>query len=198
MVIIVKQVGREQLCAALGSRSLRRHAGRGSPHRPSAGDAGRLRRHRVQLQPRDPGAPPAGIGVQADRLCDGARKRHHSGDDRSSMRPSASGRARVSARNASSTSTADTPGPQTHALGRRAVAQPDDRPRRRHRSACRRSSTRRASSASATIGNYLSIALGAGDTTVLRLTNAYAILANQGRSVKPTHDRLCRRIATAR
>ncbi|WP_309663017.1 transglycosylase domain-containing protein [Sphingomonas sp.] len=34
--------------------------------------------------------------------------------------------------------------------------------------------------------NYLAIALGAGDTTVLRLTNAYAILANQGRSVKPT------------
>jgi penicillin-binding protein 1A len=35
-------------------------------------------------------------------------------------------------------------------------------------------------------GNYLSFALGAGDTTVLHLTNAYAILANQGRSVKPT------------
>jgi penicillin-binding protein 1A len=35
-------------------------------------------------------------------------------------------------------------------------------------------------------GNYLSFALGAGDTTVLRLTNAYAILANHGRSVKPT------------
>jgi penicillin-binding protein 1A len=34
--------------------------------------------------------------------------------------------------------------------------------------------------------DYLSIALGAGDTTVLRLVNAYAILANQGRSVKPT------------
>ena len=34
--------------------------------------------------------------------------------------------------------------------------------------------------------NYLSFGLGAGDTTVLRLTNAYAILANQGRSVKPT------------
>jgi penicillin-binding protein 1A len=34
--------------------------------------------------------------------------------------------------------------------------------------------------------NFLSISLGAGDTTVLRLTNAYAILANQGRSVKPT------------
>ncbi|HEY0163950.1 MAG TPA: penicillin-binding transpeptidase domain-containing protein, partial [Sphingomicrobium sp.] len=34
--------------------------------------------------------------------------------------------------------------------------------------------------------NYLSIALGAGDTTVLKLTNAYAILANHGRSVHPT------------
>ncbi|HXG80498.1 MAG TPA: penicillin-binding transpeptidase domain-containing protein, partial [Sphingomicrobium sp.] len=33
---------------------------------------------------------------------------------------------------------------------------------------------------------YLSIALGAGDTTVLKLTNAYAILANQGRSLTPT------------
>ena len=29
--------------------------------------------------------------------------------------------------------------------------------------------------------NYLSIALGAGDTTVLKLTDAYAILAKQGR-----------------
>ena len=34
--------------------------------------------------------------------------------------------------------------------------------------------------------NYLSIALGAGDTTVSRLVNAYAVLANQGRSVKPS------------
>ena len=34
--------------------------------------------------------------------------------------------------------------------------------------------------------NYLAISLGAGDTTALRLTNAFAILANQGREVKPT------------
>ncbi|MDV3256617.1 MAG: penicillin-binding protein, partial [Sphingomonas sp.] len=33
---------------------------------------------------------------------------------------------------------------------------------------------------------YLSIALGAGETTVLKLTNAYAVLANNGRSVTPT------------
>ena len=37
-----------------------------------------------------------------------------------------------------------------------------------------------------TYDRYLSIALGAGDTTVLKLTNAYAILANNGRSVSPT------------
>jgi penicillin-binding protein 1A len=34
--------------------------------------------------------------------------------------------------------------------------------------------------------NYLSIALGAGDTTVLNLVNSYAVLANQGREVRPT------------
>ena len=51
---------------------------------------------------------------------------------------------------------------------------------------CPRSSIPRESSASAIIPNYLSIAIGAGETTVLRLVNAYAILANQGRSVKPT------------
>jgi penicillin-binding protein 1A len=34
--------------------------------------------------------------------------------------------------------------------------------------------------------NYLAIALGAGDTTALKITNAFAILANQGREVKPT------------
>ncbi|HET9336763.1 MAG TPA: PBP1A family penicillin-binding protein [Sphingomicrobium sp.] len=37
-----------------------------------------------------------------------------------------------------------------------------------------------------TYDRYLSIALGAGDTTVLKLTNAYAILANNGRSLTPT------------
>ena len=34
--------------------------------------------------------------------------------------------------------------------------------------------------------NYLSISLGAGDTTALKMTNAFAILANQGREVKPS------------
>ena len=34
--------------------------------------------------------------------------------------------------------------------------------------------------------NYLAIALGAGDTTVLKMTNAFAILANNGKALKPT------------
>ena len=34
--------------------------------------------------------------------------------------------------------------------------------------------------------NYLSIALGAGDTTVMKMTNAFAILANQGKALTPT------------
>lgn len=34
--------------------------------------------------------------------------------------------------------------------------------------------------------NYLSYALGAGDTTVLKITNAYSMLVNHGRELKPT------------
>jgi penicillin-binding protein 1A len=34
--------------------------------------------------------------------------------------------------------------------------------------------------------NYLSISLGAGDTTVLKMTNAFAILANNGKALNPT------------
>jgi penicillin-binding protein 1A len=34
--------------------------------------------------------------------------------------------------------------------------------------------------------NYLAIALGAGETTPLRMTNAFAILANSGRAVRPS------------
>lgn len=33
---------------------------------------------------------------------------------------------------------------------------------------------------------YLAFALGAGDTTVLKMTNAYSMLVNQGRQLKPT------------
>ena len=62
-------IGAGQLCPALGPRGLGRNAGGGGPHRPHPRHAGRLRRPRFELQPRHPGAPPAGIDVQADRLC---------------------------------------------------------------------------------------------------------------------------------
>ena len=164
---------------------LGRNAGRGGPHRPSARDAGRVRRRRLELQPRDPGASPAGLGVQADRLCDCASERLHAGDDRARRALLRLAGRRASGRSASSTSTTARP------------------VRIRLRWGLEQSRNLMTVRAAANIGmpkitdtarklgvgdyrNYLSIALGAGDTTVLRLTNAYAILANQGRSVKPT------------
>jgi penicillin-binding protein 1A len=70
---------------------------------------------------------------------------------------------------------------QSHdALGPRTVAQPDDRPRRqRHRHG-----QGRAHDQAVGIGDYqpyLSMALGAGETTVIRMVNAYAALADHGR-----------------
>ena len=78
------------------------------------------------------------------------------------------------------------------ALGPRAVAQPDDGARPPTRSAWTTSSTRSRSMGVGELSTpYLPIALGAGDTTVQRMVNAYAILANQGRALKPDPDRLC-------
>ena len=50
-------------------------AGRARPRRRGAGDGRRPRLCRFDLQPRDPGRAPAGIGVQAVRLSRRARKR---------------------------------------------------------------------------------------------------------------------------
>ena len=89
-------------------------------------------------------------------------------------------------------------GPQDDALGRRAVAQPDDRPRRgrnRHAQGHRR---RAQDSGVGDYPNYLSIALGAGDTTVAKLVNAYAI-ARQPRPIgEAEHSSTMSRTATAR
>ena len=69
MIIIVKQVGGDSYAL----RSIPEVGGgfvaEEVAHRPRAGDAGRLRRRRLELQPRHPGAAPAGLDVQADRLC---------------------------------------------------------------------------------------------------------------------------------
>ena len=70
-----------RLGAALDPRNLRRHGRRGGRHRPDPRHAGRLRRARLQLQPRHPGAAPARIDLQADRLFGRARQRHDPGLD---------------------------------------------------------------------------------------------------------------------
>ena len=64
---------------AAGARD-RGRAGRDGPaHRARAGDGRRLLLRRVRVQPRDAGAAPAGLVVQADRLFGGARQRLHAG-----------------------------------------------------------------------------------------------------------------------
>ena len=75
----------------------------GSLHRPRAGDGRRLLLRSVRIQPRDAGAAPARLVVQALRLCDGARQRlyavldHPRRADRRSTRATAkSGRRRIS------------------------------------------------------------------------------------------------------
>ena len=120
---------RRQLRAALDPRGLGRNAGGRSAHRPGHGDAGRVRRRRLELQPRDPGAAPAGLGVQADRLRDRAPERLHARDDRAGCAV-----LRLAGRGARPEMLRQFRPPlgrAAHAaLGRRAVAQPDDGARR--------------------------------------------------------------------
>ncbi len=90
--------------------SLRRHGRDGSVDRPRAGDGRRLLVRPEPVQPRDAGASPARLVVQAVRLCGGARQRLHAVDrrdrradrDRSGRRAQASG-GRRTIRPASST-----------------------------------------------------------------------------------------------
>ncbi len=58
--------------AAPGPGNLRRHGGDGSAYRPRLVDGRRLLVRPEPVQPRHPGAAPARLVVQADRLCGGA------------------------------------------------------------------------------------------------------------------------------
>jgi penicillin-binding protein 1A len=137
------------------------------------------------LQPRHPGAAPAGLDLQADRLFGRARQRHDARLDHR-RRPfcvwQGAGLGNKCFRNFDRRlcRAAD------DALGPRAVAQPDDGARRQPDRHGERSPTLAKKLGVGDYPNYLSIALGAGDTTVLKMTNAFAILANHGREVKPT------------
>jgi hypothetical protein len=75
MIIIVKQIGADSYAL----RSIPRSAAVSSPRKCTPAGCSPCRAastSSVLLQPRDAGASPAGLGVQADRLCDRARERH--------------------------------------------------------------------------------------------------------------------------
>ena len=77
-----RRQGPRCLRAASDPGDQRRLRRRRPAFRARAGDGRRLRRARVELQPRDAGAAPAGVDVQADRLCHRARQRLHAELDR--------------------------------------------------------------------------------------------------------------------
>ena len=128
-----------------------------------------------RVQPRDPGEAPAGLVVQAVRLSDRARERLHARRPWSLDAPIVDrpgpGPAAVAA---GATTREDFLGAATAAAAAREVAQPDDRAPRRRRSAWTRSPRRPSASASSTTcRRRCAMALGAGETTLLRLTAAY-------------------------
>ncbi len=128
---------RRRIPAAPDSRSQRRLRRDGPVHRAGARDGRRLLVRRIGVQPRDPGATPARIVVQAVRLRGGARQRlyavldrarragHHRPGQRRDVEPvEFRGQVQRAAH---------------AAVRRRAFDQPDDRAARaRHRHAARR------------------------------------------------------------
>ncbi len=83
-VIPVTKVGPKaaHLRAAPDPARLGRHRRRGPAHRAASWRWSAASTPRSSVQPRHAGAAPAGLDVQADRLCGRARQRHDPGDDR--------------------------------------------------------------------------------------------------------------------
>ena len=80
VVYVEPDQDRRTIPAASGAGSLRRHGGRGSLDRPRARHGRRLLLRPEPVQPRDAGAAPARLLVQADRLRRRARQRLHAVD----------------------------------------------------------------------------------------------------------------------
>ena len=172
--------------AAPGAGNLRRHGGDGPAYRPRAGDGRRLLLRPEPVQPRHPGAAAAGLVVQADRLCRRDRQRLHALDhrarraDRNRHRPGGGGIWKPEnyggkfygpstlrfglelSRNVMTVRLAQDIGMPLIAEYAKRFGVYDDLP------------------------PYLSYALGAGETTVMRMVTAYSMLDNGGRRVKPT------------
>jgi penicillin-binding protein 1A len=182
-----RRARRQQLRAPLGAQGLGRHGGRESAHRPHLRDAGRVRFAHPVVQPRHAGAAPAGLDDQAARLRRGDGAGTDPRDDRRRW-------------------------PVLRVAGRQ--SRPEMLPQFRQ-SAWRRPQDmrwgveqsrnlmtvqvanqigmehvvdliQRVGVSKQKFPTYLSYALGAGETTVLRMVNAYSILVNHGRALNPT------------
>ena len=177
---------RRRLGAAPDTRD-RGRAGRDGPaYRPCARHGGRLRCRAQRVQPRDPGDAPAGIGLQTLRLPGGAPEGLHAGDAAGGHayrhRPGRGPRPLAAAKLLRLL-----PRHRPDADRHREVPQPDDgapRPGRRHGRHRRHCGPVRHPGGE--MPEVLSMSLGAGETTLSRMTAAYAMLANGGKRISPT------------
>ena len=170
---------------ATGAGSLRRHGGGGSLDRPRARHGRRLLLRPEPVQPRHAGAAPARLLVQAVRLCGRARQRLHAVDlvldapleidqgpglgvwkpenyEDNFFGPSTLRFGIEHSRNVMTVRLAQDIGMPMIADYAKRFGVYDHLP------------------------PYLSFALGAGETTLLRMVTAYAMIDNGGRRVKPT------------
>ncbi len=182
-----RQPGRGPVPAAAVAGGFRRHGGDGSLDRPRAGDGRRVLVRPKPVQPRHPGLSPAGLDHQADRVFVGDRQRLYAVEPCRSMRRSRSIRGRAPGSGVRRTfRSASYHGPTTL------------------RNALKQSLNTVTVRLAQDIGmpligeyakrfgvydelpNYLSYALGTGETTVMRMVTAYSMFANGGRRVKAT------------
>ena len=175
----------EDLCAAPGAQCRGRRGGDGHADRPRARDVGRLVLRPQPVQPRRPGVAPARLGLQALRLSRGDGRRPDAGVGRAGRalqlrsRPRPAGVVAQELRRRLY-------GPDDPAARARTVAQPRDRARRpadRHEAVVE---VAKEFGVVDNMGLYLPMALGAGDTTLLRMTMAYAMLANGALEITPS------------
>ncbi len=181
--------GRPQgtMVASAGARDRRSARGHGSPYRPRARHRRRLQLRREPVRPRHASAPPARLLVQAFDLYDGARQWLHAVEHhrRRPNLPLSRGR-----------HAAMVPEELRCRFGRRTVdlafrhrevAQPDDGAALPATWACPSSPNMRSR-----FGVYdnlmpaLSMALGAGETTLLRMVTGYSMICNGGKQIKAT------------
>ena len=169
---------------APGARGLRRHRGDGSADRARARDGRRLLLRPEPVQPRDPGAASARLVVQAAGLCRRARQRlyaldrRHGRADRDRSPAAASGRRKTIRKKFYGPSTLRFGIEQSRNVMTVRLAQDVGMPLIGEYA--------KRFGVYDSLPPYLSFALGAGETTLLRMVGAYAMFDNGGRKIQPT------------